>query len=86
MSLDNFSEVEGIKVKTLKELVPVKGVPFLKETRNHKQIKQMFKDDRKVVFELENHSLDVPYADSFRVIEKWVCLTSTKGQNKCICR
>ena len=68
-----------MKVKGMKELVPVKGVPFLKETRNNKKIEQTFRDDRKIVYEMENHSLDVPYADSFRVLEKWICLTSARG-------
>lgn len=79
MSLDSWHEEDGIKIKTLKEIVPVKGVPFLKETRNHKKVKLLHRDERKIEIELENHSLDVPYADSFRVIEKWVCLTSERG-------
>ena len=46
----------------------------------------MLKDERKIIVEEESHSLDVPYADNFRVMMKWVCLTNCKGQNKCILR
>lgn len=35
---------------------------------------------------MENHSLDVPYADTFRLMEFWDIFTSSPSQHKCILR
>ena len=70
----------------MKEIVPVKGVPFLKETRNNKLVRLLERTDSRVIVETENHSLDVPYADCFRVCENWTCISTSKTQNKCIFR
>mmetsp|Transcript_818 Transcript_818/g.870 ORF Transcript_818/g.870 Transcript_818/m.870 type:complete len:84 (-) Transcript_818:42-293(-) len=33
---------------------------------------------------MENKSLDIPYADSFLVEEKWVVLSTSEKQYKCV--
>lgn len=58
----------------------------MKESRNHKYVSLLERNERKVVVEVENYSLDVPYAESFRVVEKWTGLSSSKDSNKCILR
>ena len=37
----------------------------------------MWKDGKKLKISMENHSLDVPYAETFRVMEYWDVITTS---------
>ena len=50
-------------------IVPVKGVPFMSETKHEKLLKLIEKSDKLIHMQFENMSLDVPYGKIFKVIE-----------------
>jgi len=60
---------EGHPCRLLKSVIPVKGVPFLSKTRHRKSFKLTYKDDSKIIIDMENRSLDIPYADVFYIHE-----------------
>lgn len=49
----------------------MQGVPFLSETRHEKFMKIKQSTDTHLIIDMENKSLDIPYADSFIVHERW---------------
>ena len=57
---------------TLEAVVPVKGVPFCDETRCSKIFTIKQKNDKQTVIEMEAHTPDVPYGQTFRVRESWL--------------
>ncbi len=60
---------DNIPYKLLKSVIPLKGIPFLKSTRHLKSFKLTYKDDTKIILDIENRSLDIPYADIFYIHE-----------------
>ena len=66
--------------------IPVKGVPFLNSTRHRKSMKLIHRDNQKLIVEMENRSLDIPYADCFYVEERWNVLSDSPTTQKCILR
>lgn len=39
-----------------------------------------------MIVDFENRSLDIPYADSFYVKEKWTVISDTPESHKCVMR
>lgn len=61
---------------TLEAVVPVKGVPFCDETRCFKTFTIKQKNEKQTVIEMEAHTPDVPYGQTFCVRESWLTAQS----------
>jgi hypothetical protein len=77
---------QGVPFRLLKSVIPVKGVPFLSSTRHRKTFKLIYKDETRIVVEMENRSLDIPYADVFYIHEKWHVISDSPKTAKCMLR
>ena len=53
-------------------IVPVKGVPFCEETQCSKTFVIKKKTDKQTVIEMEAHTHDIPYGQTFCVKESWL--------------
>ena len=87
MEIDTWHpDEQGKLIRMLKTVIPVKGVPFLSSTRHRKSFKLLHKDETKVVVEMENRSLDIPYADVFYIHEKWHVISDKATTTRCMLR
>jgi hypothetical protein len=84
------TDSEGVKARKLSSIVPVKGVPFLSQTRHekHMRITRFEVGDSPCVIQLDmiNRSLDIPQADSFQIREQWLIYSDHSSTQKCILR
>jgi hypothetical protein len=86
-SFENWTtNKEGLPSRFLKTVVPVKGVPFLSQTRHEKPFVLTYRDNTKIEVDFENRSLDIPFADVFYVKEKWLILSTSPNAYKVIFR
>lgn len=85
MNLEKWRMKDGIQQRTLTCIVPVKGVPFVSQTRNERNM-TLIKEDNRLQFDCINKNPDLPYADSFLVREKWIVLSKDAMTQKCLMR
>jgi hypothetical protein len=53
-------------------VVPVKGVPFISETRCTKNISQIKRDSSSLIIMNQSQTIDAPYSDTFVCRELWI--------------
>eukprot|EP00347_Sterkiella_histriomuscorum_P008395 403345259 len=82
----NYANQSKIKSKLVKLTIPVKGVPFLSESRHEKYMKIVNQNDNCIIIDMENRTLDVPYSDAFIVHERWVLFSTHKDVQKTLLR
>eukprot|EP00347_Sterkiella_histriomuscorum_P000186 403376851 len=82
----NFTNQSKIKSKLVKLTIPVKGVPFLSESRHEKYMKIVNQNDNCIIVDMENRTLDVPYSDAFIVHERWVLFSTHKDVQQTLLR
>ncbi|CDW77375.1 UNKNOWN [Stylonychia lemnae] len=87
ISLEKWtSGQDSIPQRWLRSVLPVKGVPFLNSTRHQKHFKLTQKSGNLILLDMQNKSLDVPYADSFQIDEKWQIISDKSTTYKCLLR
>ncbi len=70
----------------LKQVIPTVGVPFLSKTRIEKKIRIVEHSKTKLILDMDSKSLDVPYGNSFKILEQWYVIADHAESNKCIAR
>ena len=65
-------------------VVPVKGVPFIKETRHERQIEIPEHTKTQLVMKMVSKTPDAPYSDTFVIREAWVAVTKSETDQRCI--
>eukprot|EP00347_Sterkiella_histriomuscorum_P016954 403351216 len=85
-TLDGKPCLDNKPQRWLRSILAVKGVPFLSQTRHQKHFKIDHNDQQSLVIEMQNKSLDIPYADCFYIEEKWWIISEKPNANKCVLR
>jgi len=65
-------------------VIPVTGVPFIKQTRANKTINISKREDTKIVLDVVSQTIDAPYSDCFLCKESWLLLTDSPNSHRCI--
>lgn len=80
----SINQATGKRVRVVKNIVPVKGVPFCSQTRTVQSQEITNQTDTLIAIEATIESLDTPYNDTFRVCECWIALTTDPEQERCV--
>ena len=65
-------------------VVPVTGVPFIKETRHERKIELPEHTKTQLLMKMESKTPDAPYSDSFVIREAWLAVTKSETNKRCI--
>mmetsp|Transcript_14877 Transcript_14877/g.23060 ORF Transcript_14877/g.23060 Transcript_14877/m.23060 type:complete len:268 (+) Transcript_14877:556-1359(+) len=65
-------------------VVPVSGVPFIKQTRCNKNIFIRTRAEDKLVVEMESQTIDAPYSDCFLCKEAWIVVSDSASSCRCV--